>query len=339
MRIGLNLPQGYFNEFDGWEPVKAWRRILEIAELGAQLGFESLWTGEHVLSKWGGPGSIAFDFYTLATAIAVQVPRVEIGFGVVNSTFHNPALMAKMMATLDVVSGGRVVLGLGAGFKETEALAFGFDYPALKDRLAILAEHFEIVTRMLNHDEAPFSFEGRYARVREIDNQPRGVRRPRVKIMVAGRGPNVTFRLAAKYADALNLGVEVPEAPEALAAFRRRCEEIGRDPSTIELQAGQNPSIAYRGLKNLYGQRMMLPHERAFADPEVMAKIGTRAEDIAAWRDLGMDELVVAPPGLHNSDETLYELIEDIHAAGVEFPRPDWGEAATTVGRARVGQA
>ena len=136
MRIGLNLPQGYFNEFDGWEPVKAWRRILEIAELGAKLGFESLWTGEHVLSKWGGPASISFDFYTLAVAIAAQVPKVEIGCGVVNSTFHNPALMAKQMATLDVVSDGRVVLGLGAGFKENEARAFGFDYPSLKERLA-----------------------------------------------------------------------------------------------------------------------------------------------------------------------------------------------------------
>jgi alkanesulfonate monooxygenase SsuD/methylene tetrahydromethanopterin reductase-like flavin-dependent oxidoreductase (luciferase family) len=327
MRIGLNLPQGYFNEFDGWEPVKAWRRILEIAELGAKLGFESLWTGEHVLSKWGGPSSISFDFYTLAVAIAAQVPKVEIGFGVVNSTFHNPALMAKQMATLDVVSDGRVVLGLGAGFKENEARAFGFDYPSLKERLAILTEHFEIVTRMVNQNEAPFSFDGTYARVHEVDNQPRGVRKPRVKIMVAGRGPNVTFRLAAKYADVLNFGVEVPEAPEALAVFRQRCEEIGRDPATIELQAGQNPSIAYKGLKNLYGQRMMLPHERAFADPEVMEKIGTRVEDIAAWRDLGMDELVVAPPGLHNSDETLYELIEDIRAAGVEFPRAGHSDA------------
>jgi len=335
MRIGLNLPQGYFNEFDGWVPVKAWRRILEIAELGAKLGFESLWTGEHVLSKWGGPSSISFDFYTLAVAIAAQVPKVEIGFGVVNSTFQNPALMAKQMATLDVVSDGRVVLGLGAGFKENEARAFGFDYPSLKERLAILTEHFEIVTRMVNQDEPPFSFDGTYARVHEVDNQPRGVRKPRVKIMVAGRGPNVTFRLAAKYADVLNFGVEIPEAPEALAVFRQRCEEIGRDPATIELQAGQNPSIAYKGLKNLYGQRMMLPHERAFADPEVMEKIGTRVEDIAAWRDLGMDELIVAPPGLHNSDETLYELIEDIHAAGVEFPRPGWGTAQSTAASAR----
>ena len=118
MRIGLNLPQGYFNEFDGWEPVKAWRRILEIAELGAKLGFESLWTGEHVLSKWGGPSSISFDFYTLAVAIAAQVPKVEIGFGVVNSTFHNPALMAKQMATLEAHKKTAIIVPISFSIQE-----------------------------------------------------------------------------------------------------------------------------------------------------------------------------------------------------------------------------
>ncbi len=325
MRIGLCVPQGYFNEFDGWEPVKAWKRILEVSELGARLGFESIWTGEHVTSKWGGPNSIAFDDFVLTTAIAALVPKVEIGFGVVNSTFRNPALTAKMTATLDTIAEGRVVLGLGAGFREIEATTFGFDYPALKERLAILTEHFEIITRMLNQDEPPFSFEGTYARVHEIDNAPRGVRRPRVKIMVAGRGPNVTFRLAAKYADILNLGVESPEAPDALAVFRQRCEEIGRDPDSIELQSGINPSIPYKNLKNTYGQRIMLPTERAFASADVMNALGTRVEEIAKWRELGMDEFIVTPPGLHNSDEGLYELIEDIREAGVEFPRAGWG--------------
>ncbi|MCI4354800.1 MAG: LLM class flavin-dependent oxidoreductase, partial [Thermoplasmata archaeon] len=217
MRIGLCVPQGYFNEFDGWDPVRAWKRVLEVSQLGARLGFESIWTGEHVTSKWGGPGSTAFDVWVMTTAIAALVPDVEIGFSVVNSTFHNPALTAKMAATLDVIAEGRVVLGLGAGFRQIEADTFGFPYPSLGERLAMLGEHFEIVTRALNHDEPPFSFSGKYAEVRNLDNAPRGVRRPRVKIMVAGRGPKVTFPLAAKYADIFNLGVETPELPSMLA--------------------------------------------------------------------------------------------------------------------------
>ena len=85
MRIGLCPPQGYFNEFDGWDPVHAWKRILEVSELAARLGFESIWTGEHVTSKWGGPSATAFDFWTLTTAIATRVPQLEIGFSVLNS--------------------------------------------------------------------------------------------------------------------------------------------------------------------------------------------------------------------------------------------------------------
>jgi hypothetical protein len=328
MRIGLCVPQGYFNEYDGWDPVKAWKRTLEVSQLGARLGFESIWTGEHVTSKWGGAGSNAFDVWVMTTAIAALVPDVEIGFGVINSTFHNPALTAKMAATLDVVAEGRVVLGLGAGFRQIEADTYGFPYPGIGERLAILGEHFEIVTRALDHDEPPFSFEGRFARVRELDNVPRGVRRPRVKIMVAGRGPKVTFPLAAKYADIFNLGVETPELPEMLDLFRATCERMGRDPDGIELQGGLNPSVAYKGMTNFYGQRMMGPSERAFTDPEVMAKLGSRVEEIQKWAERGCDEFVVTPPGLHNSDETLYELVEEIREAGIEFPRAGWGPRA-----------
>jgi hypothetical protein len=328
MRMGLCIPQGYFNEFDGWDPVKAWKRVLEISQLGARLGFESIWTGEHVTSKWGGSGSTAFDVWVMTTAVAALVPDVEIGFGVVNSTFHNPALTAKMTSTLDVVSEGRVVLGLGAGFRQIEADTFGFDYPALGERLAILGEHFEIVTRAVNQDEPPFSFDGKYAHVKDLDNAPRGVRRPRVKIMVAGRGPRVTFPLAVKYADVFNLGVETPELAEMLALFHETCDRMGRDPSTIELQGGLNPSVPYKGMKNFYGQRMMLPTERAFASADVMNNLGSRIEEMQKWAEVGCDEFVVTPPGLHNCDESLFELVEEIQQAGIEFPRAGWGPRA-----------
>lgn len=328
MRIGLQLPQGYFNEFDGWEPDRAWRRILEIARLGERLGFESLWTGEHVLSKWGGKSSVAFDCFVLSSAVAVACPTPEIGFDVVNSTFRNPALTAKMAATLDAVSSGRVILGLGCGFKPLEASTYGFAYPSLNERLAVLTEHFDIITRMLDNDEAPFSFDGRHATVQAVDSSPRSVGRRRMKIMAAGRGPNVTFRLAAKYADILNVGTQLEEAPAVLPIIRQRCEEIGRDPATLELQAALNASVKYRGLTNFGGQRMMAPHEFGFTDPKYLENMGSRPEEIAGWRDHGAAEIVVAVPGLHNTDETIYEMIEDIRAAGVEFPRAGWGPRA-----------
>ena len=328
VRIGLQIPQGYFNEFDGWDTAKAWTRILEISKLGERLGFESLWTGEHVLSKWGGSGSIAFDCFVLSSAIAAACPAPDIGFDVVNSTFRNPALTAKMAASLDAVSGGRVILGLGCGFKPLEASTYGFDYPDMKGRLAILAEHFEIITRMLDNEAAPFSYEGDHANVTEMDAAPRSAGRRRMPIMAAGRGKEVTFRLAAKYADILNVGTQLEEAPEYLPFVQQRCEEIGRDPDTLELQAAINASVKYRGLTNFGGQRMMEPHEFGFTDPKYLENIASRTEEIAGWRDIGADEIVVAVPGLQNTDETIYEAIEDVRAAGIEFPRAGFGPRA-----------
>jgi alkanesulfonate monooxygenase SsuD/methylene tetrahydromethanopterin reductase-like flavin-dependent oxidoreductase (luciferase family) len=139
MQVGLVLPQGYFNEFEGWEPGRAWARIVELAHTAEQLGFESIWTGEHVVSKWPGE-SIAFDCWALSSGLAPLVPRVGIGMIVLNSTFHNPAMTAKAAATLDTISGGRLTLGLGAGFKPNEAQAFGFDYLPIRERMELLSE-------------------------------------------------------------------------------------------------------------------------------------------------------------------------------------------------------
>ena len=134
-------------------------------------GSTPLWTGEHVLAKSESEGP-AFDCVTIQTAVAAVVPRVDIGFCVIDSTFRSPAMTAKMAATLDTISGGRLVLGLGAGFKDNEARAFGHPYPELKERLAILSEHFEIVSRMTRRDEPPFTFEGVHATRRERHERP-----------------------------------------------------------------------------------------------------------------------------------------------------------------------
>ena len=241
MRIGLLLPQGYFNEFEGWTPTAAWERILEVARLGELLGFDSLWTGEHVLAKWD-PEGFAFDCVTLHTAVAAAVPRVDIGFGVINSTFRNPAMTAKMAATLDTISGGRVILGLGAGFKESEASAFGQPYPPLRERMAILSEQFEVISRMTRRDEPPFSYVGDHVRVHDVDNAPRTGGGDHVRLAIGGHGRNVTFRLAARYCDEVNIDASPNEMADAIAAVRERCEEIDRDPASLMIVGETNPA-------------------------------------------------------------------------------------------------
>lgn len=317
MKVGLILPQGYFNEYDGWDPMKAWRRTLELAALAERLGFESVWFGEHVLAKWDAR-AIAFDCVALAAAVAATVRRVALGFVVLNSTFRNPALTAKMAGTIDVISGGRLTLGLGAGFREVEALAFGFDYPRLSARLAILAEHLEIIGRLVGPEHQPVTFEGRHARTRELTNNPAGVQRPRIPIMIGGHGPNITFRLVARYADELNLDLLPADVPAALDVLWDRFRRVGRDPATLRLSAAINPSMPYHGLRSTGGQRLLEPGEFAFMAPEKFATLGTRVEELIQWRELGFDRLMAGVPGLANTDETLYEFLEDCRGAGLE---------------------
>ncbi len=173
MRAGLILPQGWFGEFEGWDPIAAFERCLEIACAAERAGFDSLWTGEHLQTKWGGE-QVLFECVTMTSAIAQAVKGIGVGFTVLNSTLRNPALTAKMASTLDVVSRGRLTLGLGAGFREDELESFGFDFPPLATRLAMLREHLEVISRMVSHEEPPFSFEGDYVRVHEVVNNPRG---------------------------------------------------------------------------------------------------------------------------------------------------------------------
>jgi alkanesulfonate monooxygenase SsuD/methylene tetrahydromethanopterin reductase-like flavin-dependent oxidoreductase (luciferase family) len=326
MKIGLILPQGYFNEFDGWTPTTAWERTMEVAQLAHQLGFESLWSGEHVLAKWD-PEGIDFDCVTQLTAIAAAIPDVELGFTVINSTFRNPAMTAKTAATLDTISRGRLILGLGAGFKENEAKAFGQPYPDLKERMAILAEHFEIVSRMTRRDEPPFTFIGEHARVEDVVNNPRTSGRDHIPLLIGGHGPNVTFRLAARYCDEINIDVDLADMPASIAVLHDRCAEIGRDPSTLMVSSGTNPAWPYPGLKVTGKQRMMTPADLPAILKADFSKLGTRAEELAGWRELGIGRMTCGVPGLVDTDEGLYELIDDCRAAGIEIA-PRAGVAA-----------
>ena len=183
--------------------------------------------------------------------------------------FRNPALTAKMISTMDSISGGRIELGIGAGWKRDEWLAYGYGFPETKERLARLADDLEVITRMVEGDEHQHAtYEGRYSTVRDAINVPKPIQQPRVPIIVGGNGPNVTWRLAARHADELNLdGMAPSEVAEALPVIRSRCEEIDRDPATLT------------GEVHIWG--------------EMFSKGGTaRIGALAAYRDAGVSRVM-----------------------------------------------
>lgn len=293
MDIGIIVPQGWTGEYDGWDPAAAWARTVRVAQQAEESGFESIWLFDHLHTYPRPSDEITFESFTALSALAALTSRVRLGHLVVCAGFRNPALMAKMISTMDVASGGRMELGIGAGWKQDEWLAYGYGFPPLRHRLAALGEHLEVIERMLAPGRA--SFTGTHASVSEAINVPRGLQQPRIPIIVGGNGPEVTWRLAARHADELNLdGLEPAEVAAALPVIRSRCEEIRRDPASLRVSV------------HVWTERLIAAGRQ-------------RIDLLSAYRELGVARLQGLLRASATDDEALPRLAEDAIEAGVRL--------------------
>jgi F420-dependent oxidoreductase-like protein len=286
MDVGVIVPQGWTGEYDGWDTRAAWARTLELADQAEKLGFESIWLFDHFHTTPEPTEEITFESFTALGALAERTSRVRLGHLVSCAGYRNPALAAKMITTLDVVSGGRMDFALGAGWKRDEWLAYGYGFPSLHDRQARLRDALEIATRMLRGPRASYS--GETAWIDDAINVPQPVQQPTVPIIVGGNGRDVTWRLAATYADELNLdNVPPDEMPDAMRVIRERCEEIDRDPATLRVSV----HIWWEALE-AGDPRPLLERYRDAGVARVMALVRSSARDDAAlpaFRDAALD--------------------------------------------------
>ncbi len=293
MRVGIIAPQGWTGEYDGWDPSRAWARTVAVAHETETLGFDSIWLFDHVQTEPLPTDEITFEAFVALSALAAETARVRLGHLVLCAGYRSPALVAKMISTLDVVSGGRAELGLGAGWKEDEYVAYGFGFPPLRTRMAMLEDALEITSRMLAPGRA--TYEGSTASVRDAINVPRGLQEPRVPILVGGNGPNRTWRLAARYADELNLDWLTPgEILEARPVIDSRCAEIGRDPRTLRLSVNIG---------------------REDSEPEG----GPRVDLLRRYADAGVDRVMTLVRACAADEWALERFAEDCVAAGAEL--------------------
>lgn len=231
MQVGLMVPQGWKHEYDGWDPAAAWARSVDLAEHAEALGFESLWVFDHFHTIPDPTDEITFESFTMLAALAMATFRVRLGHMVVCAGFRNPGLTAKLSSTIDVISGGRFELGIGAGWKQDEWLAYGYGFPPIRDRLDQLEDHLEVITRMLAPGRA--TYEGRHARVREAVNVPKGIQ-AHIPVIVGGNGRRRTAGLAVRFADELNFVFLHPaDVRPRIDEVRTRCEAAGRDPAKL----------------------------------------------------------------------------------------------------------
>jgi F420-dependent oxidoreductase-like protein len=207
--------------------------IRERAQLADRLGYDAILFVDHMWAR-GMPDVDHLEAWTLMSATAVLTERIQVGALVLCNSYRNPAFLAKMAASLDVVSGGRLLLGLGAGWMDEEYRAYGYSFPSPRARVEQLEEAIEIMKRLFSEPRA--TFEGKYYAVHDAPNNPKPVQKPHPPILIGGAGERRLLALVARHADIWNCPNNHATAlPHKLDVLREHCERIGRDPATIEV--------------------------------------------------------------------------------------------------------
>jgi len=219
-----------------WNQYTDWPSLLEAGRRADRLGFDTLWTWDHLYPIVGSSDGPLLEGYLTLAAWAMATERVRLGLMVGANPYREPTLTAKMVTTLDHISGGRAILGIGAAWFEEEAAAFGLRFGSgPPERLRWLGEALPVMRGMLR-GERPSAAGPRYA-ARDVRNDPPPLQE-RLPILVGGGGEKVTLRLVARYADACNLGGGVESVRRKEQVLLRHCEAVGRDPAEIERTVG-----------------------------------------------------------------------------------------------------
>jgi F420-dependent oxidoreductase-like protein len=234
--FGLHLPSYTHPDV---VPERLFDRVVEQAKAAETAGFDVVTVMDHLyqIAGIGTPEEPMLEGWSVLAALARETTRVRLGTLVTGVTYRNPALLAKQVTTLDTISGGRAILGLGAAWNEVEHEGYGYDFPPIRERMDRLEEALQIIKAMFTEDRPTFT--GKHYRIDQAYNVPRPVQPGGPKILVGGGGEQRTLRIAAKYADMTHwFALGLDGLKHKTEVLERYCEEIGRDPSTIERTAG-----------------------------------------------------------------------------------------------------
>jgi F420-dependent oxidoreductase-like protein len=228
VRLGLQIPSFSY----GTSVVELFAAVRAQAQEAEAAGFDTVLVMDHFyqLPTLGEPDEPMLEAYTALGALASVTEKIQLSTLVTGNTYRNPTLLAKAVTTLDVVSGGRAILGIGAGWFELEHRQLGFEFGTFTERFAKLEEALQIILPMI-HGERP-TFSGKWYHTESAINEPRY--RDHIPVMLGGSGEKKTFRLAARYADHLNLITPMSKLRHKLDVLKQRCDEAERDPSTLE---------------------------------------------------------------------------------------------------------
>ena len=288
-------------------PGTPWPDVLALARQAEAVGFDGIWYADHFMPNEGDLTKPVNESWTALAALAASVPRVRLGHLVNGNTYRHPAVLAKMAAGIDVISEGRFVLGLGAGWQENEHTAYGIHFGTLGERLRRMEEACVVVTRLLRNDSS--SFDGKHYQLHDAPLSPKPVQE-RLPLMIGAAGEKVALRIVSHYADEWNAW----GLPDVIAHKSRvldtHCNRIRRDPATI-----QRSAVA---LVLMAQDEAMRDSIAAGSRPALTGAPAEMQEVLAAYAEAGVDEFIVPdwPLGasLEEKSDSLARFITDVAA-------------------------
>jgi len=303
VQFGIQTP----NQGAKWDDIqRAWKTA-------DSLGFHSAWMFDHFLPIFGDEDGDCFEGWTMLSALAAETQRIRVGILVTGNTYRNPALLAKMATTVDHVSHGRLILGIGAGWFERDHTAYGFHFGTPRERAKRLEEALQVITKLWGEDHP--TFRGKYYTLERAPFAPRNVQQPHPPIVIGGQGKQWIIPLVARYADGWNAvtGVTPDDIRERRQIIAAECKRIGRQPCptdvSVLLPLVAITKVPLAGPLTRLGARVMVGNETAKAvladSPETIRE---RIEEYAA---AGVNEVIfsIRPPF---SDELLREIATEI---------------------------
>jgi F420-dependent oxidoreductase-like protein len=233
IRFGAFAPQGWKTELrsiDG--PEEQWAKCRGTALLAEELGYDSIWVYDHFHNVPRPSNEAVFECWTTMAALAEGTSRIRLGQMVSCTSYRPPSLTAKITASIDVISGGRLEWGVGAGWYSQEYQAYGYEFPENKVRIGMLREAVEIVKQMWREPET--DYDGRYFRIAGAQCDPKPVQRPHPPVWIGGGGEQLTLRVVARHADRSNFGGKPQEWAHKRDVLKGHCKDVGRDEEEIE---------------------------------------------------------------------------------------------------------
>ena len=230
--FGVFIPQGWKMELAGIDGAEnKWNKAVEIAVKAEELGFDSIWVYDHFHNVPAPAHEAVFECWTTMAAISQRTSRIRLGQMVGCNSYRNPGLLAKITSTIDVISGGRLDWGIGAGWYENEYRGYGFEFKKPSDRIGMLKETVEIVKSMWSNAET--TYDGKYYKLERANCDPKPLQKPLPPVWIGGGGEKVTLRVVAEHADVSNFGSSVEEFVRKREILKGHCAAIGRDEDEI----------------------------------------------------------------------------------------------------------